>query len=242
MSIQIYEKIRNSSGYDEMSKSQQDVHQYILNNIMNMDDITVEQIAKECFCSNTTVNRYCKRMGADGFSELKYAIVSNRDNVMPTNHKLLRNLNDRASNLNLENTNKALEMISKAEHIHIFGTGASYINAKYLQRLLTRLGLSAIATNEVSYIKMIRNIDLAIIVSNTGETFSSVQVTNDLIKRTNVLAITKANSRIEKLSTLAITHNDELDEINSISNELALSCYLIILNLVTEYNNIIVKK
>lgn len=233
MYITIYENVKLSKDYESLSQGQKDIHQYILSNLNQMNSITVEDIATKCYCSTTTVNRYCKKMGASGYSELKHALLeycnyseSNR------NTALNRQVLSKTEGLNLSSVSTIAKLIIERKHVYIFGTGSSYLNAKYLQRLLIRCGINAIATNEVHYLRIIKDVELCIIVSNTGETFSAVQVANQLKGVCPIIAITRANSRVQNLSDYSMFHNEEQIVDDSITNELNISTYLMIVSLV----------
>ncbi|WOO88588.1 MurR/RpiR family transcriptional regulator [Mollicutes bacterium LVI A0078] len=233
MYLQIYDNVKLSNGYNSLSNGQKDVHQYILNNIENMKSITVDDIATECFCSTTTVNRYCKKMGANGFSDLKHAILEYGSySKSKQNNELTNRVITRTEGLNLSDVEVIAKQIIKSKHVYVFGTGSSYVHAQYLQRLLMRCGISCTATNEVHYLRILNEVPLCIIISNSGETFSSVQVANQLENVCDVVSLTRANSRVKKLSKYSLFHNEAVVVDDSINNELNISIYLMIISLV----------
>ncbi len=229
MYLEIYDNIKLSKGYEKLTSAQKDIHQYLLSNLDHIKDVTVEEIAKKCFCSTTTVNRYCKKMGADGYSSLKHALLEYGSySHSEQNSDLANRVLNKADGLNLNEIDEITKLITEANHVYIFGTGSSYVHAQYLQRLLIRCGINAIATNEPHYLRIIENIQLCIIISNTGETFSAVQVAKQLDGRGNVVSLTRANSRVQRISQFSIFHNEELVVDDSIANEINVSIYLMI--------------
>lgn len=235
MYLKIYDNVKLSNGYNELSQSQKDIHQYILKNLSNIKRVTVEDIAEHCFCSTTTVNRYCKKMGADGFAMLKHSLLEygNYSNSKE-NNELTNRVVSKAEGINLNDLDNISKLVIEAKHVYVFGMGSSYIHAQYLQRLLIRCGINAIATNELHYLRIIKDIPLCIIISNTGETFSSVQVTNNLHGKCDIVSITRANSRVKNNSTYSIFHNESVVVDDSISNEINISIYLMIISLVNK--------
>lgn len=233
MYLQIYDNVKLSKGYNSLSSGQKDVHQFILKNIENMKEITVEDIASECFCSTTTVNRYCKKMGANGFSPLKHAILEYGSySRSKKNNELTNRVVTHTEGLNLNDADLIAKQIISSNHVYIFGTGSSYVHAQHLQRLLTRLGVASTATNELHFLRILKEIPLCLIISNSGETFSSVQVAKQFDGVCDVVSITRANSRVKKLSKYAIFHNETVIVDDSIYNELNISTYLMIISLV----------
>ncbi len=235
MYLGIYDNVKLSKGYEKLTSAQKDIHQYLLSNLDHIKDVTVEEIAKECFCSTTTVNRYCKKMGADGYSSLKHALLEYGSySHSEQNSDLANRVLNKADGLNLNEIDEITRLILETKHVYIFGTGSSYLHAQYLQRLLIRCGVNAIASNEVHYLRIINEIPLCIIISNTGETFSAVQVAKQLEGRCTTVAITRANSRVQKLVNYSIFHNEELKVDDSIANEINISIYLIIIALINK--------
>lgn len=237
MNRQIYDNVKLSKKYEQLSSQQKDIHQFILANIDNIKNITVEDIAKNCYCSTTTVNRYCKNMGADGYNTFKYALLECANyNKEGANNELRSKVMALTSGLNLSELDEITRLIKSADQVYIFGTGVSYVHAKYLQRLLIRSGINAVATNEVHYLRIIKKVELCIILSNSGETFSAVQVCNQMQNKCPIVAITRANSRVKNLANYSIFHNEEVVVDDSIENELNISIYLMIISLIDAIN------
>ncbi|WOO87681.1 MurR/RpiR family transcriptional regulator [Mollicutes bacterium LVI A0039] len=237
MYIDIYENVKLSKDYNNLSQGQKDIHQYILSNLERMRDVTVEDIASKCFCSTTSVNRYCKKMGANGYSELKHALLEYGNyGASNRNSALNRHVLSKTEGLNLNDVTSIAQLLLEKKHVYIFGTGSSYMHAKYLQRLLIRCGINAIATNEVHYLRIIKDVELCVVISNTGETFSAVQVVNQMRDKCKVISLTRANSRVQANSDLSLFHNEEMIVDDSISNELNISLYLMIVSLVNTIN------
>ncbi|MFV0556019.1 MAG: MurR/RpiR family transcriptional regulator [Lactovum sp.] len=233
MSIKIYERIKSGAAYQDLSDSQKDVHQYIIRNIHRIQEVTIEEIGKNCYCSNTTVNRYCKKMGASGFTEVKHLLIEYSTNFdLIYKQQVNTDIINKMNHIDFSNLDEILKIIKTADTIYLFGTGASYLFAKYLERLLIRSGINTFCSNEAGYISIIKKVETCIIISNTGETHSAVSVASQL-KDKNVISITKKNSRVEKLSTYSIAHTEDLKVNDSIQNELNISCFLAIITLIS---------
>lgn len=234
MHVEIYDNVKLSKNYENLSQSQKDIHQYILANLDTIKEVTVEEIADKCFCSTTTVNRYCKKMGAEGYGELKHALMeySNYDSKSH-NSVLSRKVISKTDGLDLSHVSNIADLLLEKKHVYIFGTGSSYLHAKYLQRLLIRCGINAIASNEVHYLRIIQDVELCIIISNTGETFSAVQVANQFKGSCPIIGFTRVGSRLDSLADLSVLHSDKIVVDDSIDNELNMSTYLMIVALIS---------
>ncbi len=241
MYLDIYNNIMGSNNYEKLSQGQQQIHQFILKNIDNISEITTTEIADACFVSTTTVNRYSKTMGADGFSMLKHAIIINRGQREEYDSSLiLSHLSQAVSNIYIDDLEKIKLVLKNNKVIYIFGTGTSYIMAKYLQRLLNRLGITAIATNEYSYLNLLEQIEVCIIISNTGETHSAILAAKHVSSYGEVISITKKGSNLDKYSHYRVLHDNSVQVNNSIENEMNVGVYLAIINLVhaISFNNL----
>jgi len=58
------------------------ITKYILENIKNLNDLTVYQITDEAFVSRSSIRRFCQKLGYDNFSELKDTLT---DIIYPSN-------------------------------------------------------------------------------------------------------------------------------------------------------------
>ena len=60
--------------YPNLTKSEQAITDYIVNNPMTVIRFSLTQIAKEARTSNTAVIRLCQKLGYQGFSEFKFSL------------------------------------------------------------------------------------------------------------------------------------------------------------------------
>lgn len=234
MYIEVYDNIVNSRNYEKLTQTEKDIHLFIVKHIEEIDKYTVEQIAKKCFCSTASINRYAKSMGAKSYTEMKFLILEHHNQtVVDGTEKIQNRLINKANNVNVSDIDKICNLIIEEDYLYIFGTGSSFILARYFQRLLSKLGINSIAFNEPQNLLMMRKINMCIVISNTGETFSSVQVANDLSERSILVGITKEGSRVDNLCSYSIVHNDENIVEKSFNRELGIESFMAILMLIT---------
>ena len=60
--------------FPNLTKSEQAVTTYILNNPMSVIRYSLTQIAREARTSNTAIIRLCQKLGYQGFSEFKFSL------------------------------------------------------------------------------------------------------------------------------------------------------------------------
>ncbi|MGI8559546.1 MAG: MurR/RpiR family transcriptional regulator [Solirubrobacteraceae bacterium] len=151
------------SRFEECSRSQKDVAQYIIDHLDEAAFQTAEELARRANTSSSTVVRFSQALGFDGFPELQHAARDEyrRAHASPTeasgaplfaldqspfetalaaDHS---NLEDSARKLSRGSVERAIEAIASAERILIAGTDQMAFFASYLRHLLMLLDLRA---------------------------------------------------------------------------------------------------
>ena len=64
----ILEQIKNP---DFFNNSEQNMIYFLQNNLNSFDQVTLNKMAKESFSSTSSVLRFCKKLGFDGFKDFK---------------------------------------------------------------------------------------------------------------------------------------------------------------------------
>lgn len=189
--------------YNELRKSEKKVADYILANRYEIEEMGLEEIAKNSNVSTPTVVRFTKAMGFEGFKEFKTELLkSGRDNTAELeNINLLLDLHVNANDklediplkiigltikaleetfkfINYETYAKAVKMIIDANIIDIYGVGNSgSIGNDFMSKLL-RIGLNCRAYSDNHLQQLcachLRKNDLAIGISHSGETKDTV--------------------------------------------------------------------
>jgi DNA-binding MurR/RpiR family transcriptional regulator len=154
-----------SSRFDEFSRSQKDVAQYVVDHLEEVAFHTAEELARRANTSSSTVVRFSQALGFEGFPELQEAA---RDEYRQTHRQPapdgaqvapLFSLDQSpfetavlADHLNVEETARkvsrsevdgAIEAIATAEKVLITGTDQMAFFASYLRHLLMLLDIRA---------------------------------------------------------------------------------------------------
>lgn len=200
---------------------------YISNN--NITSLTSHELAQECYCSTATINRFCKKIGVDGFGELKI--------LLKLNQKYAQGYND--NKLNTRNISEIREIsreIKKNKPICVFGRGASSISGQYLFRQLLKLGYHVSFIMDIELFYELKGYNL-IIISNSGENQFGLRLI-DIVKENdvNIMSITYKNSSIDKASKFSLTHMNKQNFKNLIEREQQLHLILLINHLINALN------
>jgi len=152
--------------FDEFSRSQKDVGQYIVDHLDEAAFQTAEELARRASTSSSTVVRFAQALGFEGFPELQAAARDEYRRVRDTapqnggsdvltqplfpidqtdfeaalaaDHT---NLEDTARKVDRDEVAAAVELISRAERIVLCGTDQMAFFASYLRHLLMLLDL-----------------------------------------------------------------------------------------------------
>lgn len=151
--------------FDEFSRSQKDVAQYIVDHLDEAAFQTAESLARRANTSSSTVVRFAQALGFEGFPELQQAAREEYRRALPTTHvgsgslTPLFSLDQNefeaavgADHVNVEETARkvsrteveaAIESIVGASKIVIAGTDQMAFFASYLRHLLALLDIRA---------------------------------------------------------------------------------------------------
>jgi len=159
---------------DEMSANEKKLADYILSNAALLRDYSSQQLARAVGVSQSSVVKFCQKLGYKGYPDIKLAINEavarssssngvegskkfSDSNLNDVSDKLLKSKLDAISatiELNKESAFKAaIEAIKQAEKIQIFGVGVSRFVAEHLAIRLLNSNKLAFALNDSAYQK-----------------------------------------------------------------------------------------
>jgi len=204
--------------FDEFSRSQKDVAQYIVDHLDEAAFQTAEELARRANTSSSTVVRFSQALGFEGFPELQQAardeyrrrpagagdVALTAAPLFSLDHTEFEaalaadhvNVEDTAHKLSRSDVEAAVDAIVSAEKVLIAGTDQMAFFASYLRHLLMLLDLRAeiVASPSQEALGRLSRID-----ENTLVIGLSAGRPHPLITRTMKLA------RHRKAPTLAIT-------------------------------------
>ncbi|GEL15852.1 MurR/RpiR family transcriptional regulator [Pediococcus cellicola] len=180
--------------YEDLTKSEKKVADYILSSGEKIINQTLTDIKKSTGVGDATIIRFCQKLDYQGFSDLKIAIAKvafekGSDEEAPDSYTALvgsRLINAIKSTIQLINTkelNKGIELIRNSKRIFIFGVGASGVTAVDMASRFLREGIQAEAITDSHYqaqnASLMTSEDLIIAFSLSGrtkDTFDSCRI------------------------------------------------------------------
>lgn len=214
--------------YDSLNQSDLYIWNYISGNRKACADMTIEELAKACNVSRTTILRFAKKISLKGFSELKVYLKWEQEEKRGEElsiEELRRNYHKGIDSAFDQDYTTIFQRIYDADRLFIFGTGTMQ---QALAGETVRLFLDAQeAFQEIKHdginlvLKTIKKNDIVFIVSFSGENDTAVDFAQRLkAAGMTVISITKLNSN--RLSRLA----DEKIYIDTVTvqNDVVLKC------------------
>lgn len=179
-----------------LPKAEKIIAKYILANPESIRNMNLLILAQEAGSSDTSVIRFCKRLGYDGFTDFKQAFmesmvdsnvniteeISSEDSMDEILKKVLQHhiqtLNDTLA-LVSDSYSKALEAILNAKSVHFFGVGDAHVVAELGFMKFSRIGYTSSAHSDV-YSQLLtsslmRKGDVAIAISYSGSSTNIVK-------------------------------------------------------------------
>lgn len=199
--------------YQDLSKNDIYIWNYIQKNREKCKNIGINELAKKCNVSRTTILRFAKKLSLNGYSELK--VYLNWDNKVKETRYMDENLVDKVcetckysiDEIKKRDFTDICSMIYSAKRIFVYGTGElQRAVAGEMKRMFSYSGdfmhiLSGEKETEM-ILPHLNNEDLVILISLTGESV----IINDFAKKLLVRNIsTISMSRLENNSLVRST-------------------------------------
>jgi DNA-binding MurR/RpiR family transcriptional regulator len=181
-----------SSIYNSLTNAEQKVADYVLSNTEATVYSSVTDLAEMAGVGETTVIRFCRKLGYRGYQEFKLSVaqdlVSPSENVhgkieptddVETISKKITSFNSKAlvdtqALLNKSQLQKATEALIKGRKIYFFGVGSSGITASDAKYRFMRLGFNVDYASDSHIIAMnsalVTEDDVVIGISSSGST------------------------------------------------------------------------
>ncbi len=113
--------------YDQLNENDLYLWQYINHHQQDCLKMSIHELARKCNLSHSTIIRFTKKLGLDGFSELKYCLKWSQQKQKSFDHNDLKKISDELKNTltMIENNDleHLLQAIKNAQHIYIYPTG-----------------------------------------------------------------------------------------------------------------------
>ncbi len=199
--------------------SEKKIASYIIENPHESISLTAIELGKRSSTSGAAVIRLCKSLNLKGFQDLKLRIAGDLQNTSNTGFRdiepneplvsvidkmtnnSIHTIRETAELLNVEELEKAVDVIRKAKRIHFIGVGASNIIAQDAQQKFLRINKTAFASLDMhiaaTQIANANEEDVVVGISFSGETIEVAKLLQ-IAKKNNAstISITKYGNSI----------------------------------------------
>ena len=139
-------------GLNELELS---VYEYVIQHKAVIPYMRIRELAAEAHVSTTTILRFCKKMGCDGYNEFKYKLKESMGQKsiqqLPEDIAEMRAFFERVENTGFqEKLEKAASMIVRADRVIMVGIGNSGYIGEYAARYFTNLGKFSLYITDAS--------------------------------------------------------------------------------------------
>lgn len=162
-------------------------------------DLTITELAQAASTSETTVLRFCKRLGLRGYPQLRLALAA--ESAMPREQRMTGSdisaddtiddiidkvaavdssaVEETAQQLDRVALKAAADAVARATRVDVYGIGASAIVGVDLQQKLHRIGVVSFAWNDphiaLTSATLLTRQDVAIGISHSGATAETIE-------------------------------------------------------------------
>lgn len=227
---------------------EQQVLEYIINNIDNVMEIGVRGVAAANYTSTSTIMRLSKKLGFTGFIDMVYNInpLINSKNTGITDNSSSLMGNDIEFVLKYieeEHVNRFINFLEEKtnKYIFIYAQGFSRIMAEYFNKKMLAIGIKSILIDSIgSFENNLEDMEMLIVLSKSGETkevLDKVKVAKEHNKL--VTSFTKeVENSISAISDISFKVFDmhKLDDRNMLSNSFFPNVMMVMEYLIYKYS------
>lgn len=206
---------RLTNNYDELTDLEKKIVEYIATNPEDILYLTANELARKLYVSKTSVINLSKKLGFDGYSELRYYVkhhIESEEKIkeIPTFNDVLVNIYDEVNKtLSLQNEQNIQAIVNKIQEsraVYIIARGASMPIADLFCSRLALLKIKSIFISDLNLIDVVcENLtkgETLILMSLSGETekITSVAKTARALG-IDVIAMTSfSNNSLQKIA------------------------------------------
>lgn len=209
--------IRIKENLEDFNATERRIADYVAAHPRDILRLSIAQLARQSGVSQAAIVRFCKRLGFDGLKDIKLSLADDLLSAKESKDDGYSDIRDEGDSgkivqkvaadhilaieetvkmLNREEFQRAVELLSAARRIDVFGIGASGLVAQDMQQKLTRIGKFCVCCPD-SHMQLtaaasLAEGDAAVLISYSGKTREVVACAEAAGERgSKIIAITK---------------------------------------------------
>lgn len=203
------------------------IYNYINENKEKALDMKIKDLANEIHVSNSSIIRFCKKIGCNGYSEfkIKYKIFmkNNQNNIISQDIEEMFDFFNRVDNEDFfYNIKKFANIIKRCDKVIFLGVGTSGILAQYGARFFSNIGKFSFAISDPFYPVPNDFYGNAVVIalSVSGETIEIINQVNKFKEENcKILSITnRKDCTLNKIADESLTYYMPYEKIHEYYN------------------------
>lgn len=208
---------------EDLTPSELEVYKFIIENYMHIPKLSISDISKSVFCSNTSVLRLLKRLGYSTYSDFKYSVKKSIENdgyEKAFNANLAKDqIKEKLYTFDNEKIVEICNLIKTMQTTYIYGRNMSSVPAKYLHEVLMSLDYPSILLEWIDVLMPLskKSSEGDLIILFTEHMHSAYFPIIKNFKKNNSKIIWISNTKINKTikdNVYIFIHAKELDIFN----------------------------
>ena len=122
-----------NSHYDQLNENDLYIWQYIYHHKRECQKMSIQELAHSCNVSHTSIIRFCKKIGLDGYSELKVYLKWSLNRQFDFDSQIMRKvtveLKGTLDMMGNQDFDHLLKLIDEAKRIYVYATGEVQFHA-----------------------------------------------------------------------------------------------------------------
>ena len=201
------------SNFNELDFS---IYNYIIRNKSKVSSMKIKELAAEAHVSTSTILRFCKKLGCDGYCEFKLRYKEYLNQVQPnttdSEDTTVKGFLSRINNKEFKNNiDDVYNVIKNSRSIIFIGIGTSGILAQYGARFFSNVGKFSLYIDD-PYMPILQNLSMGTVtlaLSESGNTQETINLAAQLKERGSTLVSITNNkdNTLSKISDYNITYH-----------------------------------
>lgn len=204
----------------DLNASERKIFEYVLRNIDESSGMSIRALAAECYVSTTTIMRFVKKLGFEGYREfsdsLRIAQYQRARSSVPSvvmrqsyGEEYVKNIAESVRVLTQEKVSQFKQVVAASSRVVCYGAGFDAEVAHYAYHFLAKLGFAASCPTEdferAAAVRELHDGDVLYLFSYTGEAPETIDLVEKarLVCSPAVVTVTQsANNTLQGLGDI----------------------------------------
>lgn len=198
--------------YKYLSPSHKSIANFLLNHHERIPRLTARELAAETMNVPSSIISFSKKLGFEGFNELKYSYMNDEKYNQTIDDEILKAFMKAEEVTKREAFKEAVRLLLEAPRIFIMAFQMSQIPAKDFYFRMRKIEPSKMIffdtyADQYRMVSMMEDDDVVLIVSNSGEAEEILEIEKELSKKKSkqILVTNGINSSLSKYATIELS-------------------------------------